>query len=433
MKKLFIFILIVLLSILLGLYIKQDSGYILISYKTWVIELSFWLGIILIGLSIYIIHEGLLLMKFILEIPSNTKRWFSNRQQKKLYYQTSQGLLKLAEGNYKKAEKLLIKSAKKQRKPLINYLTAAKAAQELRDINKRDEYLRKAFECSPKSGLSIGLMQAQLQLQNLEFEAALATLNHLQYEYGSNKLILKQLLIVFVNLKDWHSVLKSLPDLARYKIYSINELADYEILAAKSYFNTMTANLSALSYEQLKANIDEFYNAYLSKKAKNNGEVVIAYLTSLYMIKEKYSNAHDYQQAQLINTELQNTSVELIDKILKQNLNQPKYTDVQNRLMQLFAEVASNEQHLILLEKYLKADQYNINLLFALGKIAIKHENYEKAFQYLNQAKKLEEQNKGTKAKLPIDNYFAYVLLKLGKQQESLDVFNNYFKAYQQA
>ncbi len=251
MKKLFIFITVVLFSILLGLYIKQDSGYILISYKTWIIELSLWLGVIFILLTVVVMHKLLSFLSFILDIPQRTKLWFRNHQQKKAYSQTSDGLLKLAEGNYKKAEKLLIRAAKNQYKPLINYLTAARAAQGLFDINKRDEYLRKAFECSPKSGLSIGLMQADLQLKNKEHEAALATLNHLQMEYGNNKLVLKQLLIVFIKLKDWHNVIRLLPELARYRLYSPTEIENYEILAAKGYFRSLSANLSALSIGNL--------------------------------------------------------------------------------------------------------------------------------------------------------------------------------------
>lgn len=427
MKKLFILIIIILASIVFGLYVKQDPGYILIFYKNWVIELSFWTGFIIILLSGFIIYKTILATKFIANLPSKTKGWFKTRAQNKVFYQTSQGLLKLAEGNYKKAEYLLIKSAEGQNKPLINYLTAAKAAQELDDIIKRDEYLKKAFECSPKSGLSIGLMQANLQLSNQENEAALATLKHLQHEYGNNKLILKQLMTVFLNLKDWHSIIKLLPDLDRYKIFNATELFDYEILAAKNYFNAVSNNTVVLNYDQLVFKIHEFYNAYLSKKVRQNHQVVIAYITSLY-------SAHDKPNANSINikTELNNFALALIEKTLKLLLS-TQSTQAKDQLFQLYGDLASTPEQLVTLEKYLKADPYNINLLFVLGKIAIKHEDYEKAYQYLNQAKKLEEQNKINKTKLPIDYYYAYVLLKLGNQKASLELFNQCFKVFQQA
>ena len=294
MKKLFTLVTVILFSIILGLYLKQDSGYILIAYKSWIIESGLWAGLIIVLLAVFLVHESIVFFKFIINLPFRTKTWFNTYQQKRIYQQTSQGLLKLAEGNYKTAERLLIKSAKKQSKPLINYLTAAKAAQESKNFVKRDEYLRKAFECSPKSSLSIGLMQANLQVDNQEYEAALATLKHLQANYGNNKLVLKQLLIVYENLKDWYSILKLLPELKRYRIYTSEEIFKYEALTAVNYFNAIFSTFAlnvgylAANYDQVIAKMHEFYNSYLSKKARHNPEVVIAYVTNLSLIHEKY-------------------------------------------------------------------------------------------------------------------------------------------------
>ncbi len=441
MKKLFTLLTVILVSIVIGIAIKQDSGYILIVYKSWAIELGFWLGVLIVLFTVLGFHKSVVFIKFIYNIPYRTKKWFFNRQQKKIHYQTTEGLLKLEEGNYKKAERLLIKSAKKQNKPLVNYLTAAKAAQELSNFDKRDEYLRHAFESSPSNGLSIGLMQANLQIANQEYEAALATLNHLQDEFGINKLVLKQLLTVFTNLKDWHSILKLLPNLKRYKIYSSQEIFNYEVKTAKNYFNSVgVSSTGILSYAQLKIRIDEFYNNYLNKKARHNPEVVIAYLTSLYLIKDKYGET----LASAVNTvkpdpivismhekeELDKIALNLIDKLLK-DFKDPSVQNFQYELIELFGKIAYNEQHIRILEKYLTYDFYNNNLvlLFVLGKIAIKHEDYTKAFQYLNQAKKLNHYIKH--ARLPIDYYLGYVLLKTGKKQESLEIFEQYFKTCQ--
>lgn len=432
MKKLFTLVTVILFSIILGLYLKQDSGYILIAYKSWIIESGLWAGLIIVLLAVFLVHESIVFFKFIINLPFRTKTWFNTYQQKRIYQQTSQGLLKLAEGNYKTAERLLIKSAKKQSKPLINYLTAAKAAQESKNFVKRDEYLRKAFECSPKSSLSIGLMQANLQVDNQEYEAALATLKHLQANYGNNKLVLKQLLIVYENLKDWYSILKLLPELKRYRIYTSEEIFKYEALTAVNYFNAIFSTFAlnvgylAANYDQVIAKMHEFYNSYLSKKARHNPEVVIAYVTNLSLIHEKYFAEADTSLRHVLWLKQAQKNSDRIIEIIDQIINNNKDAVLQVELFKLFGNTGFTEAHFIILEKHLQSEPYNISLLFALGKVAIKLEDYNKAFQYLNQAKKLQIQNRFSH-KLPIDCYFAYVLLRLGKSQESIEIFNQFF------
>lgn len=414
MKKVLIFIIVSLMAVICALYIKEDQGYVLLYYKNTIVETSLWMGIILWLTSFFVLHNSLNFIRFCFKLPARSKEFWQKHKQHKVYAETSLGLLKLAEGNFKKAYHALMHSAGLQEKPLINYLTAAKAAQELGDINKRDSCLRKAFECSPKSGLSIGIMQANLQCCNHEYEAALATLNHLQQKYGVNKLVLKQLLEVYINLKDWYKLIKLLPDLKRYKIISEQEILEYEIMAAKHYCaeygkynNSHISSVHELNHD---SSLEVFYNKELTKQAKNNYEVVTAYVNSLLLDTN--------QDMKLV---LTNKAVAIIEKALSANSTK----EAEKNLIKLLGAVVYTEEHVRQLERLLKSYSYNIELLFVLGKLTMSLEQYDKAYQYLNQASRLLD---NTAYDLPVNYYLAFVLLQLGREKEGTALFIRSFK-----
>jgi HemY protein len=422
MKRTFILLITFLLAIICALYMMKDQGYIFLTYKNIIIEFSLWTGVGLLLLSFIITHQFINFIKFCLDWPTRSKNFWQQHQQQKSYMETSLGLLKLAEGNFKQAYNLLNHSAELQKKPLINYLTAAKAAQELGDISKRDECLRKAFECSPKSGLSIGIMQAELQCYNHEYEAALATLYHLQQKYGVNKLVLKQLLQVYINLKDWHKLIKLLPELKRYKIISPEEILEYEVMAAKNYYTEAVKNLNVNKIytknidEHYESELEALYNQELTKQARGHYKVIVAYVKSL-LLNQNRAEIHSNHELKLL---LTNKSITIIEKALL--LNNSK--EAEHELIILLGLIAYTEEHFKRIEKFVKNNSHNLDLLFILGKLAINLEQYEKAYQYLNQASRLIEKSN---TDLPIDNYLSFVLLKLGREQEGLELFMTTF------
>ena len=96
-----------------------------------------------------------------------------------------EGLTKVIEGDWKQAEKLVIKSAKHSDAPLLNYLAAAEAAQGQGDASQRDEYLKLAAEVDGQS-LAVALTRAKLQYRQQQFEQAVATLQDIKRDHGRN-------------------------------------------------------------------------------------------------------------------------------------------------------------------------------------------------------------------------------------------------------
>lgn len=249
-------------------------------------------------------------------------------------------------------------------------------------------------------------MQANLQFDNHEYEAALATLKNLEQKYGNNKVILRQLLKCYLNVKDWYNVVKLTPELIRYKIFSNQEIADYEIRAARKYLDNLGKSLqsSTKPYSQAYDYIESFYYKELSRTARSHYQVIRAYVNCHLKLFERNKcslNQDNYQ-------ELLNKLLVLIEK----NIHHYSTDEELKELFELYGDIAYQEQHLKKFEKQLKNHEYNVNLLFNLSKLAIKLENFDKAYQYLNQAQKLSAENK------KVQYYLAFVLLKLGKQQQ---------------
>lgn len=426
MKRLIMLIFVVALSATLGIYLKDNPGYIFINYNSWVVELSVWTAIIIIFVGFVVLHKSINWFHSLVHFPSIFSKWRHDRRLKKELNKTSLGLLKLAEGSYKHAFYLLSSSAKYNSKPLINYLTAAKAAQELGDIDKRDESLKFAYECSPKSGLSIGVMQAALQFDNHEYESALATLNNLEQQYGTKKNILKEQFYCNLKLKDWQEIIDLVPDLISYKVMPNEDIYSYELLAAVNYFNklkTNPGNIVEITGSDIFEKAQDFFNQQLSKRVRYKPQVVIAYsnfLISKHNLIKNITEAQNNQQYLSLVDDL----LYVLDKSLSLNAHNHKSTDADdiliNDLFRLYTKLSCSEEHLKKLEKYLKHNEHNTDLLYCLGKLAMKLENYDKAFQYFNQVKK-----RSSNYDVKLKYYLSHVLLKLGKQQASLEMIES--------
>lgn len=426
MKKIILFILVIIIAVFLGLNLKETSGYVLINYNNLVIELSVWTGIIILFLSFFIGHKVINLLYTLKFLPEKTSAWLIRRRNKRDLNKTSQGLLRLAEGDYKHAMTLLSSSAKHHKKPLVNYLAAAKAAQEYGDINKRDEFLRKAYDCSPSSGLSIGLMQSNLQLANNEYEAALATLTNLENRYGVNSLVLKQQVNCFYNLKDWNKIVNLIPELVRYKVFTQSELDKKEIEAALNYFEVDSRAGNSLDLLTEVNKISSFYNYDLSKKTRLHPRVAFAYVNAVLRLISVNDIRSSINKSSQDYIDLIDNLIYVLEKSIKMNLNthDDRIEHDINNLFSLYPEIAYTSQHFSQLEKYVKNNECNINLLYCLGKLAKKIEDYDKAYQYFNQAIKV---NTGLvfDKKIELNYHMAYVLLKLGRKADCLNLISD--------
>ncbi len=251
----------------------NGQGYVAISFADFTLETTvvFSLGVII--LSFFIIHYLLRVLSGVFYFPNYVNRRHTKKKAERVKNALVKGLIEMSEGRFEQAEKILIKNASASDTSLLNYLMAARSAQQLGDYNRRDEYLRLAHESMPSADIAIGLTQAELQLSHKQFEQALATLNHLSVVSPKHGYVKKLLARVYQQLGDWDSLGPVLKDVRKLKVLDESVLEEREIEA----FCGMLKN----SIKQVDGEKTEKIWNDIPKRLKSNSELVRLYSSYL--------------------------------------------------------------------------------------------------------------------------------------------------------
>jgi HemY protein len=218
--RLFLFLILIVASVITGIAVAKDPGYLLIVYRKTSVEMPLWLGILGTLLGMYAVYLIAYIIRSIVAVPGELKHWVQHGRFHRMRRRTVRGYIAMLEGNWKEAERLLIKSSHRLHTAVINYLCAATAAEKQGKIAERDEYLRKAHQIDSRADLAIGLTQARLQMESGQWEQSLATLQRMHQLSPDHDFILQLLQQVLIQLKDWLSLLNLLPTLKRKKLIS---------------------------------------------------------------------------------------------------------------------------------------------------------------------------------------------------------------------
>jgi HemY protein len=192
-------------------FLLTDPGYVVINFRGYVIEMSVP---VLAGLAIALVLAVWLIRKIIVaprRLGEVAGRYRSARSGQKL----TKGMIAVAEGNFARGEKMLGRAASTSDSPLFNYLQAARAAHLQGRDERRDEWLRLAYEETPEAANAVLLTQAELQLDRGQNEQALATLRRLEEESKDHAHALALMGRLYFELEDWDALAKILPRLGK--------------------------------------------------------------------------------------------------------------------------------------------------------------------------------------------------------------------------
>lgn len=167
----------VVLALLLGMH---THGYVAVRVGRTLVEAGLPTAVLL-----WLAAGGVLLLLWsLLSALLRGGSWLSDigaeRRRRVARVQLVRGLVELSEGRYARAERRLARTARHAETPLVHYLLAARAAQLLGSDERRDRYLREAYESTPEAQLAVLLTQAEFQIARRRYEHALATLHRLE-------------------------------------------------------------------------------------------------------------------------------------------------------------------------------------------------------------------------------------------------------------
>lgn len=358
MKRFLIYFAILFLSIAIGLKMHASPGYVLITYQNWAVETSLWVAIFVILGSVLVFYKLTQLLAFLGNLPERIRHWFRQRRLNHSQRLTTHGLRLLAEGNWREAEKSLLKSATDAESPLINYLAAANAAQGRKDVKKRDEYLQQALMSTDDAQVAVGLTRAELQLDTHELVQARETLEHLNRIVPQHPQVLKLLQKVYVDLGDWNQVKSLLPELRRKDVLTQEEI---QALEKQLYLALLTQQLPGATADELP-DIWSDVPRYLHE----DPDLLVKYTDSLLAYQD----------------------ISAAEKLITKALNH----QWDRKLLRQFAKVpsANPAKQLSHAEGWLKTHPNDAGLFVCLGKLCIRNRLWGKAQGYLVKARELE-------------------------------------------
>lgn len=350
-RALLVFILL-LISVYLGTQLQHDPGYLLIAVNHWTIETTLCVAVIGLCLVFVILHVFLLLLYRIFHFPATLNHWRTKRRIQKAQTKTRQGLIEFSEGHWLRAKNHLINALPDTETPLLNYLTAARAAQEMGDNKLRDDYLREAQQSMPEARIAVELTQAQLQMANQQWEQALATLRHLQDLAPQHPYVLKLLMRLYEEVKDWPQLIALLPELKKNQVVSGDE---YQRLQRQTYLQAL---LELIKQNQKQALIDLINR--LPKNLTHDAELMSEY--SRYLLSQ-----HHDQEAE-----------SLLHRCLRKQYSE--------KLIEIYGQISSNDAQLKFAESLLNEHPHSAILFLCLGRLSRTNHLWGKAKMYFEQS-----------------------------------------------
>lgn len=193
-------------------FLLQDPGYVVIDFQSYVIEMSVP---VLLGFLVLLLFMAWFVSK-LLRAPRRLGEAAGRLKSGRAGNRLTRGMIEVAEGNFARGEKLLARAAPASDAPLLNYLQAARAAHLQGEDERRDKWLREAYERTPEAASAVLLTQAELQLDQGQYEHALATLRQLDEKAPNHSHALNLLGRLYYRLEDWRHLGELLPRLRKH-------------------------------------------------------------------------------------------------------------------------------------------------------------------------------------------------------------------------
>jgi HemY protein len=390
MRRLYVIVfLVIAATAALGLAIAEHSGYVLIAYKTFRYESSLWATLALVAVLWLVIWGIKALVELVMASSGVVNPWSRRNRSRRVQVAIEHGQLDLAEGRWASAQRHLHRAAEAERQPLLYYLGAARAANELGNYEESDNLLERALERQPQAELAIALNHAQLQTDRGDTDGALATLQAMHERHPRNAQTLRQLQRLLAQRGDWSALIRLLPELRKDNVLPVAELAELERRA-------WGANLSLAAQREEDGTVGQqsLERAWqqLTSAQRQEPQLILAYAEQLRQLGAQV-------QAE-----------EVLRTALKRNYD--------SHLARLYGLVRGSDptRQLQAAEGWLKEHPSDPGLLLTLGRLCLQNSLWGKARDYLESSLRV-QRNPEACAEL------ARLLAQMGDTERSNQLF----------
>ena len=380
---------VIVVAALIGVAISEHSGYVLIAYQNFRYESSLWATLALLLVIWLVVFLLRALFNLLTASGGVVNPWSRYNRSRRVQLAIEHGQMDLAEGRWASAQRHLQRAAEAERQPLLYYLGAARAANELGRYEDCDNLLERALERQPQAELAIALSHAQLQQDRGDIEGALVTLQAMHDRHPHNAQVLRQLQRLYQQRGDWSSLIRLMPELRKDKVLPPSELAELE---RRAWGENLT--LAAQRGEEGEAGLQSLNKAWqqLTSAQRQEPPLVLAYAEQLRQL------GADADAEEVLRTALKR--------------------DYNSHLARLYGLLRGRDpaRQLQAAEGWLKSHPDDPSLLLTLGRLCLQSRLWGKARDYL-------ESSLGQQRNPEACAELARLLAQLGETERSNQLF----------
>jgi HemY protein len=253
MKLLFTMLLVIAFAVGLSLAAQHNVGYVLLIRAPYRIELSLNLFIVLLLAAFAFLYVLVRLVVHALRVPEYVKNMQSSRRRKHAQTNLIEAIQAFFEGHYAKAEKKALQASELREAADLAAVVAARSAQAQKAYDRRNAYLMPSGEQALGHAAIKTLIQAELLLEQGEFESAMQALMALQ---KTGYVTPKSLQLEFAaqqGLKNWDAAMALLLQLEKHGVLNAEQARSlrlkshqenlrrraFDPQALRAYWNTM--------------------------------------------------------------------------------------------------------------------------------------------------------------------------------------------------
>lgn len=201
MFRVLFLMLLVLVALIAGPYLAGHQGYVRIETDTKVIEMSLVMLVVFFVSAMAVLYAVEWAITRFCRLSKGSYDWFFNRKHKNAQQETLEGLMRMSEGDYSKAEKLFSKNAKYADEPVLNLIKAAEAAQQRGDDFEANRYLIEASKLGGMNNVAVELARAKILVQQGKLPAARSAIDSLLELAPNNTEVLRLAIRIYQDSK----------------------------------------------------------------------------------------------------------------------------------------------------------------------------------------------------------------------------------------
>lgn len=338
-----------------GQLMLEDPGYLLLAWKSHVIETSVWIaGAGLLVMFLFALAAAGLLGA-IIDAGDALQRWRANRRARRALDLVQAGLAQYAAADWRKATSTLLKAAELVDSPLLVRLQAAQAAELDGRIDLAEQVLRESRGLAGDALPLVDETLAALKLRHGDAASARFLLERVQDKHPRHPRVLPLLAATLAELGAWKALTELLPALRK-----LMPEGEWQALMRRVWCGHLAQVAGEPGYASRKARIEALQQAWKAVPAESRADETIAATCASLFVKHEAAGDAQAMLEKAINSGWSDLLVARFGRL----------------------DVEKPAEQLATIEKWLTTHPTNAALLLAAGRASLRNKLWGKARDY---------------------------------------------------